>query len=318
MKIKNRLAFNFSLITAGVLLVILTVIYFVFYSFVKNDFYEHLKDRAKVAAQLYLEADEISTDSLGHVRERYLDKLPDELIGIYDERNQSFIAHKHQYWSDKVIDNVRRKKHVQFAEGKRQAVGIYYNDNQGNFVILVSALDAQNSNQLQDMAKIMLVAFIIINGGIFFVGRWFAQRSLSPIDGLIKQMQRITVNDLHLRVEEGTGKDEITELAKNFNRLLERLDNAFELQQTFVTNASHELRTPVTSIVGEIEIALNKERSPEEYRHLLNSVLNDSERLNDTITGLMELAQSDMAYTRATLSPVMVDELIWEIGRAHV
>ncbi len=85
MKIKNRLAFNFSLITAGVLLVILTVIYSVFYSFVKNDFYEHLKDRAKVAAQLYLEADEISTDSLGHVRERYLDKLPEELIGIYDD-----------------------------------------------------------------------------------------------------------------------------------------------------------------------------------------------------------------------------------------
>lgn len=313
MKIKNRLAFNFSLITAGVLLVILTVIYFVFYSFVKNDFYERLKDRAKVAAQLYLEADEISTDSLGHVRERYLDKLPDELIGIYDERNQSFIAHRHQYWSDHVINNVRRKKHIQFSEGKRQAVGIYYNDNQGKFVILVSALDSQNNNQLQDMAKIMLVAFIVINGGIFFVGRWFAQRSLSPIDGLVRQMQRITVNDLHLRVEEGSGKDEITELAQNFNRLLERLDNAFELQQTFVTNASHELRTPVTSIVGEIEIALNKERSAEEYRHLLNSVLNDSERLNDTITGLMELAQSDMAYTRASLSPVMVDELIWEM-----
>ncbi|HEX8020096.1 sensor histidine kinase [Mucilaginibacter sp.] len=313
MKIKNKLALNFSLITAGILLVILSAIFLVFYSFVRNDFYGHLNDRAKVAAQLYLEADEISTDSLGHVRERYLAKLPEEHIGIYNEHNESFLAHKHSYWTDKVIDRVRSKEHLQFADGNRQTVGIYYRDNQGNFVILVSAIDIGNNEQLLDMARIMFVAFIIINGGVFFIGRWFAQRSLSPINDLIRQMQRITVNDLHVRVHESGGKDEITELARNFNRLLEHLYNAFELQQTFVTNASHELRTPVTSIMGEIEVGLNKERSVIEYRQLLMSVLSDAENLNDTISSLMELAQSDMEYTRAKLTPVMIDELIWEI-----
>lgn len=126
-------------------------------------------------------------------------------------------------------------------------------------------------------------------------------------------MQRITVNELHVRVYESDGKDEITELARNFNRLLEHLYNAFELQQTFVTNASHELRTPVTSIMGEIEVGLNKERSAIEYRQLLMSVLSDAENLNDTISSLMELAQSDLEYTRAKLTPVMIDELIWEL-----
>jgi signal transduction histidine kinase len=56
----------------------------------------------------------------------------------------------------------------------------------------------------------------------------------------------------------------ISELANNFNRLLEHLENAFELQRTYVANASHELRTPITSIIGEVELALNKERSAEE------------------------------------------------------
>jgi signal transduction histidine kinase len=313
MKIKNKLAINFSLITAGILLVILSAIFLVFYSFVRNDFYKQLNDRVKVAAQLYLEADEISTDSLEHVRERYLDKLPEEHIGIYNEQNESFLTRKHSYWTDKVIDRVRRRENLQFAEGRRQTVGIYYRDNQGNFVILVSAIDAGNNEQLLDMARIMLVAFIIINGGVFFIGRWFAQRSLSPIHSLIREMQQITVNDLHVRVHESEGKDEITELARNFNRLLEHLYNAFELQQTFVTNASHELRTPVTSIMGEIEVGLNLERSAAEYRQLLISVLNDAEGLNDTISSLMELAQSDLEYTRAKLNPVMIDELIWEI-----
>src|SRR5436190_23485857 len=92
MKIKNRLALHFSLITAGLLLFILTVIYSIFYNLFKNDFYGHLKDRAKVAAQLYFEADEISTDSLNHVRERYLAKLPGEILGMYDEHDRSFIG----------------------------------------------------------------------------------------------------------------------------------------------------------------------------------------------------------------------------------
>jgi signal transduction histidine kinase len=314
MKIKNRLAFNFSLITAGVLSFILIIIYLSFYSLFKNDFYGHLNDRAKVAAQLYLEADEISTDSLSHVREHYLDKLPNELIGIYDERNQSYIAHNHKFWPNKIINNVRSKKQLEFTEGNRQAVGIYYNDNQGNFVILVSAFDEESHNKLRDIGKIMLLLFFLINGGIFFIGRWFAQRSLAPIDNLIVQMRRITVNNLHLRVQEGKGKDEITELARNFNRLLEHLQNAFELQQAFVTNASHELRTPVTSIVGEVEVALNRTRTTEEYQQILNLVLNDSARLNDTISSLMELAQTDMEYTRAKLSLVMIDELIWELS----
>lgn len=313
MKIKNRLAFNFSLISAGVLLVILMVMYLAFYTFFRNDFYEHLNDRAKVAAQLYLEADEISADSLGHVRERFLARLPRELLGIYDERNKSFISDKRQYWSNEVINEVRQKKYLQFVEGKNQAVGIYYYDNQGNFVILVSAFDALSDRRLRTMADIMLVLFIVINGFFFFVGRWFAQRSLSPIDRVIDQMKRITVNNLHLRVAEGKGKDEITELARYFNRLLQHLQNAFELQQAFVTNASHELRTPLTSIIGEIEITLNRQRQTEEYQQTLHSVLNDTLRLNETINSLMELAKTDMEYTQARLSPVMIDELIWDL-----
>ncbi len=313
MKIKNRLALHFSLITAGLLLVILAVIYSIFYNLFKNDFYGHLKDRAKVAAQLYFEADEISTDSLNHVRERYLAKLPGEILGMYDEHDKSFIGGAHQYWSASVIDKIRNKKFMQFTEGKRQTVGIYYNDNQGNFVILVSAFDELNYNRLIKMAQIMLVSFLGINGLLFFLGRWFAQRSLAPIDGLIMQMNRITVNNLHLRVEEGKGKDEITALARYFNRLLEHLQNAFELQQAFVTNASHELRTPVTSTVGEIEVALTRPRTPEEYQKTLRSVLTDSERLNETITSLVELAKTDMQYTQAKREPVMIDELIWDL-----
>ncbi|MGZ3764176.1 MAG: HAMP domain-containing sensor histidine kinase [Mucilaginibacter sp.] len=315
MKIKNRLALYFTLISAVIMLLALAVIFITFNSFAKSDFYVRLMDRAKVAAQLYLEADEISPDSLSHVRERYLKQIPGEVTRFYDDRNAaSFIKDRQQYWGSDVINQVRKRKYIEFTEGDRQTVGIYYNDNQGNFVILTSAADIQGHRRIDDLVEIMLFMFVCVITGLFFIGRWFSKKALEPIDDMIGQMQQVRASNLSLRITEGNGKDEISKLAQNFNRLLKHLENAFEVQQTYVTNASHELKTPVTSIIGEIEVALNKARTAEEYQQVLRSVLIDAEALDETITGLMELAQVDMSYTQAALSPVAIDELIWELA----
>ena len=315
MKIKNRLSLYFSAISTIVLLIVEVVICLIFNSLIKTDFYSHLMDRATVAAQVYLEADEISADSLSHVRERYVKRLPNEVVRFYDDKNTaSFIKDKDQFWTDAVINQVRRAKQLQFAEGNRQTVGIYYNDNQGNFVILVSAVDEQGAKRSKDLIKGMAVLLFCSMAVLFLISRWFAKKSLEPIDKLIKQIHNVSAGNLSLRVDEGDGRDEISELAANFNNLLRNLENAFELQQSFVVNASHELRTPITTIIGEIEISLNKLRTAEEYQQVLRSILADAERLNTTTTSLLELAQVDMNFTQLSLAPVAIDELIWEIN----
>jgi len=315
MKIKNRLSLYFTALSAIVLLIVQIVMCIIINSVTKSDFYGHLMDRAHVAAQLYLEADEISADSLNHVRARYLQPISGEVVRFYDDKNAaSFIKDKNQFWTGPVINSVRKHKQLKFTEGERQTVGIYYNDNQGNFVILVSAVDFQGHKRLTDIIESMVILLISVTTALFVTSRWFAQKTLEPIDKLIKQMRLVRAGNLSLRVSEGNGKDEISTLAHNFNQLLEHLENAFELQQTFVTNASHELRTPITTIIGEIEIALLKLRSNSEYEEVLKSTLNDAIRLNKTITGLLELANVDMNYTQPSFTPVAIDELIWELS----
>ncbi|MBS1524571.1 MAG: HAMP domain-containing protein, partial [Bacteroidetes bacterium] len=315
MKIKNRLALYFTIISVVILVIAFASIFLTFTSFAKTDFYNRLMDRAKVAAQLYLEADEISVDSLNHVRERYLKRIPGEVVRFYNDRNApSFIKDRQQYWDAKVINQVRRQKQVEFSEGDRQTVGVYYNDNQGNFVILVSAEDIHGHDRIMDLIEIMLIMVVCVSLALFVIGRWFAKKALEPIDKMVSQVQQVRASNLKVRIDEGNGKDEVSTLAKNFNRLLIHLDNAFELQQTFVINASHELRTPVTSIMGELEVTLNKQRTQKEYEEVMRSVLTESERLNETISSLLELAQVDMSYTQAALSPVAIDELIWELA----
>jgi signal transduction histidine kinase len=313
-KIKDRLSLYFTLIGSGILLAVMVSLYISVYTIVRNDFYTHLNDRANVAAQVYLKADEISPDSLTQVRNRFFKNLHGEVTRIYDDRNSAaFIKDDKQYWQEKTIKDVRRYKHLEYANQNRQIVGNYYKDNQGNFVILVSAVDQTGKRQLDRILEAMIVVFLIVTITLFLVSRWLAQSTLSPIKSVVRQMQLIKSTNLHLRVDEGKGKDEITELASNFNRLLEHLENAFELQRTYVANASHELRTPITSIIGEVELALNKERSPDETKKTLQLVLEESERLRDTISGLMELAQVDMDYTIAQQSPIRMDELLWDV-----
>src|ERR1700739_828971 len=127
MKIKDRLALYFTLISAAVLVIAMAATFFAFSSFAKADFYSRLLDRAKVAAQLYLEADEISVDSLSHVRDRYMKGIPGGVVRFYNDKNApSFIKDKQQYWNPDVINMVRRRKQAEFGEGERQTVGIYY------------------------------------------------------------------------------------------------------------------------------------------------------------------------------------------------
>jgi signal transduction histidine kinase len=314
MKIKDRLSVYFTSLSIIVLLIGIGSVYLTILSISRAEFFNRLKDRATVAAQLYLKADEISQDSLTKVRERYLEKIPTEVIRIYDSKNiATFIPEKKSYWNKKIVEEVRQKRYLQYIDGERQVVGIFYIDNQGDFVVLASAQDTGTEIRMQNLLEIMIVIFFVIIVFCFLTGRWVAHSLLSPINQVISRMQTIRANNLNMRVDEGKGNDEISLLARNFNNLLEHLENAFELQKTFVANASHELRTPITSIIGEAEIALVKERNPEEYQRVLRSVLFDSERLDHTISGLLELAEIDMDFSRATFTPVRIDEILWEL-----
>jgi signal transduction histidine kinase len=314
LKIKTRLSLYFTLISSGALLVVLVALYIAVYSFFTADFYSRLTDRTNLASQLYLKADELAADSLLQIQQQYLEKLSGEVIRIYDHNNLSAFKMDHNiYWTKDIINQVRRDGYIQYEEGSRKVVGKFYHDNQGDFVILASAIDINSRRRMIVLGEIASSLFVVFGVILFFAGRMFAQKALSPVDKIIAQIRNIRSSNLHLRVSQVNSKDEIAELIDNFNRLLAHLQNAFELQQTFVANASHELRTPLTSIMGEVEVALEKKRDQIEYERILSSIANDGARLQETITSLMELAQVDLNYTQAKLSPVRVDELVWEL-----
>jgi signal transduction histidine kinase len=132
---------------------------------------------------------------------------------------------------------------------------------------------------------------------------------------MIDKVKQISTENIHLRLKEPENNNEISELASTFNDLLNRIETAFETQKNFISNASHELATPLTAIMGEADVALIKERKPEEYQHVLQNVVQQAERLNQITKSLLFLAQTGYKGKKIVFEILRLDELIWEVKR---
>lgn len=124
-------------------------------------------------------------------------------------------------------------------------------------------------------------------------GRWLARRGLSPLAAMSAAANNLTANDAGGRLPRpGTG-DELESLAGAFNGLLDRLHDAFERQRGFTGEASHQLRTPLTAMLGQVEVALRRDRPPGEYRQALESVHRQAVQMRQIVESLLFLARAD-------------------------
>ncbi len=148
---------------------------------------------------------------------------------------------------------------------------------------------------------------------VSMLGGWFlAGRALRPVDTITLAAQRIAAGDLTQRIHT-TSADEIGRLASTFNDMIARLEASIRQIRQFSADASHELRTPLTITKGETELALRKERTPEVYREVLESNLEEIDRMSRIVDELLFLSRADLGEIKIAKEPVQLDQLVQEI-----
>lgn len=312
MTIRTRLTLQFMALAGFLLAVVLGTVLTLFAQYLQSEFDARLQDRAEIAAYLFLRDEELTDRAEQRLRRRYLEKLADEVLQIYDQKLQArFIKEDRRvHLSDRVLTQIIEEKEVYFQIGEREAVGLFLHDDDGDFIVVAAARDRYGADRVQNLALLMIVAYVVSLLLLYLLGRWFAARALRPISLMNDEVDRISASDLHRRLGEGDGTDELARLAQTFNRLLAHLEDSFTAQRAFVSNASHELRTPLTATIGELQVLLNRARSVEDYKVALRSVLDELLGLKDLSNDLLDLAQATAGNLALDTEPVRIDEAL--------
>lgn len=160
--------------------------------------------------------------------------------------------------------------------------------------VLQVAAPLEGRNRMLVTVGFLLLGILATTAAATFVGsRWLAAKAVGPVDTVIDQAEAIAAGSPRRRIDAFADTLEYQRLVQVLNRMLGRLDSAMESQKRFTADASHELRTPLTVLRGELEVALRRDRSPAEYRTVLGSALEESERLSRLAEDLLTLTRSD-------------------------
>jgi heavy metal sensor kinase len=150
------------------------------------------------------------------------------------------------------------------------------------------------------------------------LGYWLVRKTLQPVLEMSAEAARIGGSDLTRRVSVRRADDELGHLAITFNALLDRMNAVVVQQRQFMTDASHELRTPVAIVRGEAEVALSKQdRTGKELRESMQVIEQESRLLSAIIDDLFLLARADAGQAVITPSTFYLDELIADVVRAQ-
>ncbi|MBC8060634.1 MAG: HAMP domain-containing histidine kinase [Clostridiaceae bacterium] len=177
-----------------------------------------------------------------------------------------------------------------------------------------------NNNLSKEVTNLLILIIILSIINLLFIilsippGAKASKKMLRPVEKMTKTVKNITINALDTRLDISGSQDELKELAETFNNMLDRIQQSYELQNQFVSDASHELRTPISVIAGYVNLldrwGKNDKAILEES---IQAIKTESESMKDLIENLLFLARGDKNTQKIEVEPFYINELIEEV-----
>ena len=310
MRIRTKIALMYTQLTFMVLLVTFAVVFVITSNRSHAGFYDQLWERAVLIAQVNFGQYERSDQIYLHLLNSYQFALHEEESHVFNADSPRLAdSLKTVIPREKYLNEILLGKTIEFESGGRQHVGIYY-PGEVNHIILVSAYDKRGADNMRNLLELLLIILVLSTLFVFLVGQIYAKRVMEPVRRIIDNVKSITASNLKRSLREERGNDELSELSRTFNQMIGRLRTSFDMQNSFIRNASHELRNPLAAILGETELALNRPRSQQEYVQTLHTILEETERLNYMMQDLLMLAQTDFDFSRIKKEKIDLVSLI--------
>jgi signal transduction histidine kinase len=314
MKIQYRLTLFYALLMGLFFNFVGYELYVNFEDYTEEEFYERLGDRALTTAKIYFEPSSKAvarTEALHKSFQQH--RLTDEIFEIYDDSMR--VIYTTDSASSPAFDTSMVRQTLQLGGMERmtkdrQYFGMAYRTGSKKYAVMVSALDKYGISKLKVLKKYF---YLGLGGSILIMlglGWFFARKALEPIGKIVRSVRQINADNISVRLPVSRYDDEIDELAKAFNEVLQELEIGYTQRRRFVQMASHELRTPLTAMISNLEVQLSRPRTAEVYEKTLRATLEDAYRMTELANGLLQLAQIEAEAANYHIEAESVESLL--------
>lgn len=315
MNIKIRSAILFTFIISVILGVSFISIYYSYKDFKEDEFFLRLEQKALTTYKFLTDVKEIDYDLLKVIDRNTINELYQEKVLIFNDSLHliySSIDDQAIEYSTDLLNEIKQQRKITNHLYNQELVGIYVNHNNSTGIVIASATDKHGEKKLSNLKFILIAAYLTALLVTALLAYFFVKQSFKPIEILTKQISKINQHQLSERLPENKSDDEINLLAKNFNQMLSRIENAFKVQRSFIQHASHELRTPLANLITSCELALSKELTNQQYADLIKSFNEEHHHLIEVTNALLMLSQYENKSYQTDNKETRIDEIIFE------
>ncbi len=197
--------------------------------------------------------------------------------------------------------------------GQRREVRTIVPTSLGEVTVRISRSMQAERNEVWDFVMTLFNTLPMVILAAFGVGYLVSARALSPVDEMISTANEITAKRLDKRINVPNTGDELSRLAQTLNEMINRLNKSFEEMRRFTADAAHDLRTPVTALRTEVEVSLMADCTVEDYRHSMESVLEEAINLSRLAEQLLDLSHEDHGWNSEEQPKVRLDVILQSV-----
>lgn len=315
MPVRLRITILFVILVTIILGIVCGSIYYFSYSERRSAMKTRLTNRAITTGRLLAQKEIFTKQLIQQIDSLTTLALKNKTVQAYNKNQRKVYSYSDIAGDSIIIDlnilqNARQSGKRFFSFNQKEAVAYHYKSDSTDLVIVSAAEDVEGKEALQNLLNILLISFLTGIAIVLIAGYIFSTGLLLPIKKITSDVEEISAQNLTRRIKTGQSKDEWFQLASTLNQLLDRLQESFDLQRRFISNASHELSTPLTSISSQIEVALQREREAKEYKEVMHSLYQDVQHMSKLFQTLLEFAKASGNTGGLEINLIRIDEII--------